>query len=73
MCEKNQLEFELVCCVNGEEREEEEEAWRRERDLSGGGVAGSQGKKRGGVSRKSPKYPSLTLFLCPKLMHIQYR
>ena len=72
VCDKNQLEFELVCCVNGEEREEEEEEWRRERDLSGG-VAGSQGKKRRGVSCKSPKYPSLTLFLCPKLMHIQYR
>ena len=30
-------------------------------------------RKKGGVSRKLPKYPSFTLFLCPKLMHIQYR
>ena len=45
VCDKNQLEFELVCCVNGEEREEEEEAWRRERDLSRGG-RGQLGKEK---------------------------
>ena len=47
-CEKNQLEFELVCCVNGEEREEEEEEWRIERDLSGGGARGQPGKEKSG-------------------------
>ena len=71
VCDKNQLKFELVCCVSGEEREEEEEEWRRERDLSGGSRAARE-RKGGVVSHKLPKYPSLTLFLCPKLIHIQY-